>query len=41
MSNRKVMQAPDLRREGPRGRRTSPQVRGIWDWLIGGYWRGA
>lgn len=40
MSSRKVMQAPETRREGPTSRRTNLQVRGFWEWLIGGYWRG-
>lgn len=39
MSNRKVMKAPDVRRGVPVSRRANPQVRGFWDWLIGGYWR--
>lgn len=40
MSNRKIMQAPSVRRGVIINRRAQPQVRGIWDWLIGGYWRG-
>lgn len=36
MSNRKVMQAPKQARTV----RPSQTVRGFWDWLIGGYYRG-
>lgn len=39
MSNRKVMQAPNVRREVLVSRRADRQVRGFWDWLIGSYWR--
>ena len=38
MSNRKVMQAPNVRREVSVSRRVKPQARGFWEWLIGGRW---
>jgi len=32
------MQAPNVRREVPVSRHANRQVRGFWEWLIGGRW---
>lgn len=37
MSSRKVMQAPNVRRNVPGNRRPQP-TRGFWEWLFGEVW---
>jgi len=38
MSNRKIMQTPNVRQNVPGGRRRHQQTRGFWEWLYGEVW---
>lgn len=38
MSNRKTMQAPDVRRGMIEDRRRPQQTRGFWEWILGDLW---
>ena len=41
MSNRKALQTPEYRFGEPRRLTAQKPIRGFWEWVFGGYYRGS